>query len=133
MARAVAGRPTKGADVTTTPPVRELPKVTAGSSVSTAVAIARVAKKPVVESAAPVRHAASSEPAKREIALPSGRDVVEMTLADLVGMLDKRKNGVREVYADDATDREELIETGQPIVLSRGSQASLVARMLGRR
>lgn len=56
-----------------------------------------------------------------------------MTLADLVGMLDKRKNGVREVYADDATDREELIETGQPIVLSRGSQASLVARMLGRR
>ena len=97
------------------------------------MAIARVAKKPVVESAAPVRHAASSEPAKREIALPSGRDVVEMTLADLVGMLDKRKNGVREVYADDATDREELIETGQPIVLSRGSQASLVARMLGRR
>lgn len=57
-----------------------------------------------------------------------------MTLADLAAMLDKRKSGVREVYAGDPTDREELFESGEaPLVMARSSQASLVARMLGRR
>lgn len=52
-----------------------------------------------------------------------------MTLADLAKMVDQRKRGVKEVVLDDPTDEDDLDESA-PIVLSRGSQSSLAARML---
>jgi len=55
-----------------------------------------------------------------------------MTLADLARMVEQRRRGVREVVLDDSTDRDDLGESSAPIIMSRGSQASLAARMLRR-
>lgn len=72
-------------------------------------------------------------PVQRTPEAPADQGVTEMTLADLVRMVDQKKQGVREVVLDDPTDQDELSESSAPIVLSRGSQAGLAARMLRRR
>jgi hypothetical protein len=69
-------------------------------------------------------------PVTRTPVPPAGPgEVKEMTLADLAKLVDQRKRGVREVVLDDPTDEDDLDESA-PIVLSRGSQSSLAARML---
>jgi hypothetical protein len=101
-------------------------------------AVARVASRgpdaPVRESREPaLRRPGLPVPVPRTPGAPVDQDVTELTLADLVKLVDQRKQGVREVVLDDPTDQDELSESSAPIVLSRGSQAGLAARMLRRR
>lgn len=101
-------------------------------------AVARVASRgpdaPVRESREPVlRRPGVPVPVQRTPGASADQDVTEMTLADLVKLVDQKKQGVREVVLDDPTDQDELSESSAPIVLSRGSQAGLAARMLRRR
>lgn len=51
-----------------------------------------------------------------------------MTLGDLAKLIDQRKRGVKEVVLDDPTDGDDLDDA--PVVLTRGSQSGLAARML---
>lgn len=71
-------------------------------------------------------------PAPRTSRAPTDEGVKEMTLADLAKMVDQRRRGVKEVVLDDPTDRDDLDESSAAIVMSRGSQSSLAARMLRR-
>lgn len=122
----------------TQPPNRELPPVrVTGSPASAVRTITKVVKRG--GEVAPVRED-RREPAliRPEVRVPVTRtpvppagpgEVKEMTLADLAKLVDQRKRGVREVVLDDPTDEDDLDESA-PIVLSRGSQSSLAARML---
>jgi len=109
------------------------------STPATAVrAIARVASRgqagvTVRESEEPARRRSGPPvPVSRTPEAPTAGGVTEMTLADLARMVEQRRRGVREVVLDDSTDRDDLGESSAPIIMSRGSQASLAARMLRR-